>query len=324
MAARPDEEEGGRMHPGSAADSLSEALLNSLRVEGAVPALTSLSAGQGLRVDPDRRPTLHLVLAGRVTLTLPGGSPTDLSAGECALVFYGDRHVLGDPDRAIPFVLPSWQAQALPVDAGAACADGAVVLTLALTLSDLPASAFANRAAPGVWVVRPETSSMPLKLADAGQSLAALSGPGGVAVATMLGAFLFTVAMRAMSLAVWDGEMRDVRDPNVRRIAAIRRALRAGLEQDWTVDRMARSVGLSRSAFAEAFTAAVGMAPMAYLTQQRMERAALLLRSRRLSLQEVGRRVGYALESSFARTFKRHWGVPPRQFAEVENDLTGV
>ncbi len=55
----------------------------------------------------------------------------------------------------------------------------------------------------------------------------------------------------------------------------------------WTADELGREVGLSRSALAERFTRLIGVAPMHYLANWRMQVAAQELRSRSTSLLQV-------------------------------------
>jgi AraC-like DNA-binding protein len=52
-----------------------------------------------------------------------------------------------------------------------------------------------------------------------------------------------------------------------------------------------------------------------------MRRAAQLLEIEAITSREVAERVGYDLESSFARTFKKYYGVSPRAFAARYRNL---
>lgn len=79
----------------------------------------------------------------------------------------------------------------------------------------------------------------------------------------------------------------------------------------WTVESLARKVGLSRSVFADRFQQHFGMGVMHYLFHWRMEMAAKLLRRSALSLAEAGAQIGYHSEAAFSRAFKRHMGVSP-------------
>lgn len=81
--------------------------------------------------------------------------------------------------------------------------------------------------------------------------------------------------------------------------------------QDWTIDELGRRVGLSRSALHERFTQLIGVPPMQYLAQWRMQTAARLLLETRSTVAAIGLDVGYDSEAAFARAFKRLVGKPP-------------
>ncbi len=85
----------------------------------------------------------------------------------------------------------------------------------------------------------------------------------------------------------------------------------------WTVERLARAVGLSRAAFARRFAAVSGRSPLRYLTELRLALAAHQLDTSDDSLAEVAQRVGYASEFAFSRAFKRQHGVAPGTFRRL-------
>jgi AraC-like DNA-binding protein len=80
---------------------------------------------------------------------------------------------------------------------------------------------------------------------------------------------------------------------------------------DWTIDELGRRVGLSRSALHERFLLLVGVPPMQYLAQWRMQAASRLLLETRESVAAVALDVGYDSEAAFNRAFKRLVGTPP-------------
>jgi AraC-like DNA-binding protein len=79
----------------------------------------------------------------------------------------------------------------------------------------------------------------------------------------------------------------------------------------WTLDALAREVGLSRSMFAQRFSEMVGMPAMQYLSNWRLQIAAQMLTSQRLSIAEAAAKVGYDSEAAFNRAFKKRVGIPP-------------
>jgi AraC-like DNA-binding protein len=79
----------------------------------------------------------------------------------------------------------------------------------------------------------------------------------------------------------------------------------------WTLDGLARGVGLSRSVFAERFTAMMNAPPMHYLSNWRLQLAARLLEAQGTSIAQAAAAVGYESEAAFNRAFKKLVGLPP-------------
>lgn len=99
------------------------------------------------------------------------------------------------------------------------------------------------------------------------------------------------------------------------RLAEAIRSIHAEPAHAWTMARLAREAGLSRSAFFERFARNVGVPPMEYLLGWRMALAKDLLRHRDIDLAEVAERVGYGSASTFSTAFSRHVGQPPGRYA---------
>jgi len=82
----------------------------------------------------------------------------------------------------------------------------------------------------------------------------------------------------------------------------------------WSLEDLAREVGMSRSVLAERFNHFVGAPPMQYLAQWRMQLAANLLASTTMGLAEIADKVGYGSESALSRAYKRWVGVAPAEW----------
>lgn len=82
----------------------------------------------------------------------------------------------------------------------------------------------------------------------------------------------------------------------------------------WTVESLARKVGVSRASLARRFTELVGEPPMAYLTGWRLALAADLLRDPSTTLAAAAHQVGYSSAFALSTAFKRVRGVSPREF----------
>lgn len=310
--------------PDDAQTVLSELLNQDLRVERVEARILYIHQDVLIDVAAARRPVLYAVLQGKPDIRLAGGMPNPFNPGENALIHYGDHHMIGAGRTRIRLEYSGSSAQSLDQVRHVHLGEGpveAIVLQCGMSLAYFPEAAWANRALPQVTTMRAEHAAHSVGEVDRfdycpEQLLSVLRGPGSMAMACSFANMQFHHALLRHSASLW-GEMNgDKRHANMRRIAAAIREIRGHPDRQWSVSGMARLVGLSRSAFAAAFHEIVGESPVAYLTRQRMERAAKLLCYDALGMHEVALRVGYDIESSFARAFKRHWGVPPRRFAD--------
>jgi AraC-like DNA-binding protein len=80
---------------------------------------------------------------------------------------------------------------------------------------------------------------------------------------------------------------------------------------NWTIEELAKQVGLSRSVFAERFTGLVGVPPMHYLARWRVQAAWGPMNSGAANIATVAAQVGYGSEAAFSRAFKKMVGSPP-------------
>ncbi len=87
--------------------------------------------------------------------------------------------------------------------------------------------------------------------------------------------------------------------------------MQAEPQAKWSVEKLAQLATMSRSAFADRFKSLLGVSPMEYLTQWRMQIAYNLLDEQNLPVLEVADRCGYDSEAAFAKAFKRVMGVGP-------------
>ena len=95
---------------------------------------------------------------------------------------------------------------------------------------------------------------------------------------------------------------------------------------------MAKIVDLSPPHLQRLFKIHVGVSPMAYLLELRLEKARELLENPFLQIKQIGRMVGILTDSHFTREFKKNCGLTPTEFrrfhqekvqAEVLNDRIG-
>ena len=135
--------------------------------------------------------------------------------------------------------------------------------------------------------------------------------PGSETVLAKLSELLFVETVRRHAESLPDGQtgwLAGLRDPFVARALAL---MHRNAARDWTVEELGREVGLSRSALADRFTRLIGVAPMHYLADWRMQIATEKLRNTNGSLAQVAQIVGYESEAAFSRAFKKAFGVAP-------------
>ncbi|MFT3953319.1 MAG: AraC family transcriptional regulator [Piscinibacter sp.] len=139
--------------------------------------------------------------------------------------------------------------------------------------------------------------------------------PGRDLVLTRLVEVLLIEALRAApGEQALPGLLRGLAD---KRLAAAFRHMHGDPARPWTMAQLAGKSALSRSAFFDRFSRAVGMPPMEYLLAWRMAIAKDLLRRQELAVAEVAGRVGYGSASTFSTAFSRHVGMPPGRYART-------
>lgn len=140
---------------------------------------------------------------------------------------------------------------------------------------------------------------------------------GSEAVVSRLFELLFVHAIRAYSSqpgGPTHGWLAAIADRNLARVIE---AMHAAPSHDWTVETLAHTAGMSRSAFAVRFKTVVGQPPLDYLTRWRVYCATRLMQKPNVSLAEVSSRIGYESASAFNRVFKRETGLTPGAFRKA-------
>lgn len=269
----------------------------------------------------------HAVVAGECWAGPIGEPPIRLAAGEFVAFPRGEPHVLssapgmrGEPD---PAIFARTKAEPLPLHVSCGSGSGARAQIVCgflgcdarpfnPLLGALPRVLQVSRSAGGEWLTR----FVELALAESRQR-----GPGTDSVLSRVSELLFIDIVRRYVASLPPGHtgwLAGLRDEFVGK--AIER-LHGHPAAPWTLDQLAREVGLSRSALAERFTRFVGEPPMHYLTRWRMQLASGLL-ARGASVQAVAGEVGYASEAAFSRAFKKVVGAPPASWADARRRAT--
>lgn len=107
------------------------------------------------------------------------------------------------------------------------------------------------------------------------------------------------------------GLLQGLADPVV---APALQAIHGNIAGDWTVAKLAKIAGVSRSAFALRFRSSLGTGPIEYLQDWRMAVAKNELRQGRKSISEIAFAIGFQSASAFSTAFSKRIGCSPRHF----------
>lgn len=293
--------------PESGHRALSE-LLAEVRLSGLTWCYGDFTDHAGCAVAGGDAVFFHAVIHGSLRLACAGGAMAALGPGEVALVLSGEAHAL----RTAP------GASAQPHDL--LRREGACDVPPVTVFGDcgrVAARVLSGRLRAG-WpgdVARASLPSLLLArtglLRDDALALAGM-GAGSAALLTRMAEMLLVGALRADPACrrILSSDRRDPVDEAMQLIAA-------SPAHPWTVESLARAVGMGRSNFAAHFSAGVGKAPMEVVAEHRMEHAAMLLRQGRMKVAEIAELAGYGSEAAFSRRFSRHFGTTPSQMRET-------
>ena len=134
---------------------------------------------------------------------------------------------------------------------------------------------------------------------------------GGQGVLARLSELMFIEAVRRYLETLppeTAGWLAGLRDPFVGKALS---QMHSRPAHGWTIEELAKEIGLSRSVLAERFAGLVGMPPILYLAKWRMQIASGLLSGGNANVAAIAAEIGYESEAAFSRAFKKMMGVPP-------------
>lgn len=316
-------------------DVLSE-VLSAVRLEGALffhgeftAPWCLLSSGPS-GIEPFiRHPVRHLVMfhfliEGRAWARLHDGPREELTAGDIVIFPHGDAHLLGNGPTVKPVdsiaAFSKHLADGLKVVhhggggeltrfvCGYMACDPHLCQTILAGLPRILRVQVADEPS-GRWIENSIRFSV-------GESNA--GDPGSSLVVEKLSEVLFVETLRRYIGSLppdQTGWLAGARDGAVGKALAL---MHREPSFPWTVDDLARRVGLSRTRLGERFRHFLGMSPIAYLTEWRLRLGAEKLRSTESSVAEVALDVGYNSEAAFNRAFRRVYETPPARFRQRE------
>lgn len=293
-----------------------EHIFNELEITTNPFALCELRGECNLGLGREPTATLHYVLSGMGEITLRGRPPVQVARGSIVLIPAMQSHILrsfGGSSDPIPTCRPAELdlARLLKTSADASgdqltalCTHVTIGLRGVKDIVDLVREPMVECVSPGSRMEQPL-----LRLIDE------VSSPG-LGSRAMIRAILLEcmIHMLRSRLAAQDQAlawMAALKDPSVWK------ALRVMLDepgQAHSVESLADTVGMSRSAFAKRFSEAYGSGPMELLRDLRMRMAGTLLKETDLPVKRVAEMVGFSSRSAFSRMFEAKIGQSPRSF----------
>jgi AraC-like DNA-binding protein len=102
-----------------------------------------------------------------------------------------------------------------------------------------------------------------------------------------------------------------VADSSLTHVSRAVRWISEHFDRPFRVEELARSCGMSTSAFHRNFQAVTALSPIQFQKQIRLQKSRLLLLTGVDDVATVGYRVGYDSTSQFSREYRRQFGLPP-------------
>ncbi|MER8045738.1 AraC family transcriptional regulator [Streptomyces sp. NPDC094032] len=301
-------------------DDLLSELLKPLRLTGVFDSRWHVSAPWAIEGDAEQScAVLHYIVEGGCWITGAGQTPIELGAGDLIVFPTGLAHRLSDrPDRqGVPLkaVLPERR----PGTSGEIRIEGTGAESRLLCAGlhyDASAATGLYRSLPWALVLDGAQVDREPLLRDTLRLLAAPDrpvGPGDRLITLRAFEMALVLALRPLlrELADNPASLPVLAHPGISRALVM---IATRFAEPWTIESLAREVGMSRSAFTAAFRDLVGESPARHLTARRMQEAARLLTETSLPQSSVPPRVGYQSAVGFHLAFRKRFAMTPGEY----------
>jgi AraC-like DNA-binding protein len=277
----------------------------------------------GIRIEAQATAAVHIVKRGSCWLKRGDQEPIRLNAGDVVLLPTGEAHALSS-DREMRDLEPHREALARAQGVVIPPRRGVPDLSTEPTVLHCAGYELSQEAAHPLLSLLPPVVRLPADQAQRDSELELLlrlitqettrRDAGTDLVVPRLIDALFVYILRAWLREQPEGSggwLGALRDPQIRKALTL---IHNSPQAPWTVESLARSVAMSRAAFAKRFTELVGEPPLTYVTRWRMDLAAKMLRESTEPVSRIASRVGYISETAFAKAFRRRRNVAPGQY----------
>ena len=124
--------------------------------------------------------------------------------------------------------------------------------------------------------------------------------------------YIFSVLMQREA-----APMSGMHIDDIKAIYAVKSRLQSHLDEAADIASLARKAGMSEPKMRKLFKQTFGKGVFEYYQSMRMQEAARLLKEKRLTVSEVGYRLGFTNLSHFSRVFEEHIGMKPKKYSTV-------
>ena len=104
---------------------------------------------------------------------------------------------------------------------------------------------------------------------------------------------------------------------DIKAVYALKLRLQSSFDQAPNLVALAQEAGMSRTKLRNLFKQTFGMGMFDYYQARRIQEAARLLKEQRLTVSEVGYRLGFTNLSHFSRVFEQHVGLKPKKYSAL-------
>lgn len=289
-------------------DDLS-AVLENLHLRGQMYCRLEARAPWSMGAPASAVATFHGLLRGDALLQIAGEKSVPLAPGDIVVLCHGSAHAISDGPGRVAIPIHDVLASASPARLVRCGGRGAPATLVCGGFSVEPDGPPLLALMPSILHLRGNQLAARLLALLARE--ADVRTPGADAFVARLTEALFVEVVRgwiAHSEGQGSTRVAALRDG---RIASALATIHREPGRAWTVQGLAREVGMSRSGFALSFAQLVGAPPLTYLLQSRLYAAKVLLRESNQGIAQIAERVGYDSEASLSKAFRRQFGLPP-------------
>ena len=86
-------------------------------------------------------------------------------------------------------------------------------------------------------------------------------------------------------------------------------------DSEYGVEELANDLYMERSGFYRKLTSQTSVTPVAFIRKIRLQQAALMLKEKELSVNEIAEKTGFSSASYFSKCFKKEYGVLPSEYS---------